>query len=74
MVGVQLDQTGHDQVAAGVLAACRRASLAELGDAAVSESDPAALDHAIGQHDPGVTEDCFLPCHLTSLPSSGGGK
>ena len=74
MVGVQLDQTGHDQVATGVLAACGRASLAELGDAAIDESNPAALDHAIGQHDAGVTEDDFLPCHLTSLPSSGGGK
>ena len=44
---------------AGVLAARGRAALAELGDAAVGEGDPAALDHAIGQHDAGVAEDGF---------------
>ena len=74
MVGVQLDQAGHDQVAARILAACRRTALAEFGDAAIDESNPAALDHAIGEHDAGVTEDGLLPCHLTSLPSSRGGK
>ena len=65
MVGVQFDQAGHDQVTTGILTACGRIAFAELGDAAVGESNPAALDHAIGQHDAGVTEDGFLPCHLT---------
>jgi hypothetical protein len=74
MVGVQFDQAGHDQVATGILAAGGRIALAKPGNAAVGKGDPAALDHAIGQHDAGVTEDGFLPCHLTSLPSSGGGK
>ena len=59
MVGVQLDQAGHDQVAARILAACGRASFAEFGDAAIDESNPAALDHAIGQDDDGVAEDGF---------------
>ena len=74
MVGVKLDQPGHDQVTARILAACRRTALAEFGDAAVGESNPAALDHAIGEHDAGVTEGGLSPCHLTSLPSSRGGK
>ena len=67
MIGVQLDQAGHDQVAAGVLAACRRIALAELGDAAVGEGDPAALDHAVGQHDAGVAEDGLVPCRSHHL-------
>jgi hypothetical protein len=65
MVGVQLDQARHDQVAAGILAARRRVALTESSDAAVGDSDPAALDHTIGEHDAGVTENRFLRRHLT---------
>ena len=67
MVGVQLDQAGHDQVAAGVLAARGRVALAELGDAAIGESDPAALDHAIGQHDAGIAEDGLVAVVISHL-------
>ncbi len=38
---------------------CRRVAFADFGDAAIGEGDPAALDHAIGQHDAGVAEDRF---------------
>jgi putative phosphonate metabolism protein len=59
VIGVQLDQAGHDQVAAGILAAGRRLAVAELGDAAIGDGDPAALDHVIRQNDPGVAKDGF---------------
>src|SRR5262245_22496031 len=74
MVGVEFDQAGHDEVATGIFAACGTASFTELCDAAVGDSHPAALDHAIGEHDAGVTEDRFLRRHLTSLSSCGGSK
>ncbi len=65
MIGVQFDQAGHHQVAAGVLAAIGRVALAEFGDAAIGKRNPAALDHAIRQHDAGVAEDGFRLCrHL----------
>ena len=51
-------------------------AFAEFGDTAIGYRDPAALDHAIGQHDAGITEDGLVWCrsHLTSLPSCRGGK
>ena len=54
MIGVQFDQAGHDEIAACVLAAYGRVSLAELGNAAVGAGDPATFDHPVRQHDPGV--------------------
>jgi hypothetical protein len=57
MIGVQFDQAGHDQVACRILAAGRCVAFAKFGDAAISKSHPAALDHAIGQNDPGVGND-----------------
>lgn len=54
MIGVKFGQAGHDQIAGDVLAARRRVTFAEFGDAAIGNCHPAALDHAIGQNDPGV--------------------
>ena len=76
MIGMQFDQAGHDQVAAGVRAACGRVALAISGDAAIRKSDPAAFDHAIRQNNPGVADNRFGPCrsHISRLPSCRGGK
>ena len=75
VVGVQFDQAGHDQVAAGILAAGGRFAFAIFRDAAVGQSHPALLDHAIGQHDTGVAEEVSGLVEVISiLPSSRGGK
>jgi hypothetical protein len=73
---MQFDQAGHDQVAAGVLAACGRVTLTIPGDAAIRKSDPAAFDHAIRQNNPGVADNSFGPgrSHISGLPSCRGGK
>ena len=57
VIGVQFDQAGHDHVAGGVLAARGGVALAVFGDTAIRKSDPAALDHAVRQHDPRVADD-----------------
>jgi hypothetical protein len=54
MISVQLDQAGHHQITAGVLARRRRVALAKFRNAAIRKSDPAALDDAVRQNDPGV--------------------
>ena len=75
MIGVQFDQARHDEVAGGVLAAGGRVAFAEFGDTAIGNGDPAAFDHAIGQHDAGIAEDGFLLVEVISrLPSSRGSK
>lgn len=70
VIGVQFDQPGHDQFAAGVLAACRRITLADLGNASIRKGDPAALNHAIRQNDPRVAEHGLALCrsHLKVFP------
>ncbi len=60
MIGVELDQARHDQVAAGVLGTCWRPALADLGDAAVRKRQPALLDHPVGQHDPCIGDHDIL--------------
>jgi len=76
MIGVQFDQAGHDHVAAGVRAASGCVTLAIPGDAAISESDPAAFNHAIRQNNPGVADNGFgaRRSHISCLPSCRGGK
>jgi hypothetical protein len=76
MIGVQFDQAGHDQVAAGVRAACGRVTLPIPGDAVIRKSDPAAFDHAIRQNNPGIADNGFEPgrSHISGLPSCRGGK
>ena len=74
MIGVQFDQPGHDEVAGGILAAGRRSAFAELGDTAICDGDPAALDHAVGEHDAGIAEDGFAADVISFLPSCGSGK
>src|SRR5258708_16147842 len=71
MIGVKLDQARHDQVAIGVFASRRRVAFAEFGNASIRKGDPAALDHAIRQHDPGVANNGFGfgRSHLKHLPS-----
>src|SRR5438105_2316155 len=56
MIGMQFDQAGHDQVAAGVRAACGRVALAISGDAAIRKCDPAAIYHVAA---PGTDLDRF---------------
>ncbi len=71
MIGVQLDQAGHDQVAAGVVRAFGRVALTEFGDTAAGHRDPAALDDTVGQHDAGIANDDirrFHPSSSTPLP------
>ena len=76
MVGVQLDQARHDQIAADVLMACGCITFAKFGDPAIRKGDPAPLDHAIGQNDPGVAKYGIGSCrsHLRRFPSCRRGK
>ncbi len=60
MIGVELDQAGHDQIAAGILRARGGPALADLGDASIRKREPALLDHPVGQHDPGVGDQSVL--------------
>ena len=50
---------GHDQVAGGILRARRRIALAVFGYAAIGESDPAAINDAIGQNNSGIADNGF---------------
>ncbi len=59
MIGVQFDQTGHNQIAARIVATAWRITLAEFGDASTSEGNPALVDDAVGKNDPGVADDGF---------------
>ena len=76
MIGMQFDQAGHDQITAGVLAACRRVTFFIPDDTAIHKSDPAALDHTIRQNDSGVAKHGLGLCrsHLRRLPSCGSGE
>jgi hypothetical protein len=51
---MQFDQAGHDEVAAGVLACRRRMAFAEFRNAAIGKGDPAGLDNAVRQNNPGI--------------------
>jgi hypothetical protein len=54
MVGVQLDETRHQQVAAKIFPALRRMALPNLNDVTADDRDPACFNHRIGEHNPGV--------------------
>jgi putative phosphonate metabolism protein len=53
---MQLDQAGHDQIAGRILGSTGRAAFAEFGDAGIGKSNPAALDDAVREHNPGVAK------------------
>ena len=57
MVGVQLDQAGHQQVALQVVAALGRRPSPISAISPSAHREPAAFDDAVGQHDPGVGQD-----------------
>ena len=69
MIGVQLDQARQQKIAGQILALIlalpRRTPLADLDDEPVHDSDPAALDHAIGENDTGIRQDDAGGAHDT---------
>ncbi len=67
MVGVELHQPGHHDVAGCVLAALGRLPFADLDDRTAGTSDPAALDHPVGQHQPGIGEDEVISTHADPI-------
>ena len=65
MIGVQFDQTRQQQIAAEILTALRRRALPDFGDHPAGHGEPAALDHAVGEHDLGIGQDeVFLFRHI----------
>lgn len=57
MVGVQLDQAGHQEIAAKIEPAFRGAAFAERDDCPVHSDEPAGFDHLLGENEPGVRKD-----------------
>ncbi len=51
---MQFDKPGQQQVASQIDAAFRRVALAEFGNRAAGDGEPAALDYSIGEHNPGI--------------------
>jgi hypothetical protein len=54
VIGMQFDKPGQQQVASQIDAAFRRVALAEFGNRAAGDGEPAALDYSIGEHNPGI--------------------
>ncbi len=75
MIGVQFDKTRQQEIAAKILATFRRPTLADLTDDAAGDGKPAALDHAVGEHDLRVCQNevpLFGHCKaLRRLPRIG---
>ena len=75
VIGVQFDEAGDQMVARKVDAALRRLALADLGDAAVIHGQPALLDDAVGEHQPGILDHIALRVgHRGALRSDAGSR
>ena len=57
MIGMQLDQTRKQEVAADVLGVVRRAAFADLDDAPVHGCDPSGLDHAVREDHASISQE-----------------
>ncbi len=72
VIGVQLDQTRNERVAAHVDARLGRVALAYLGDHAVGNGDPAVADRAVGEDHDGIGKhEAFGIVHAGTIASDG---